>query len=162
LERVIDRLRPEAIAAIAAHFKVPPGAVPALVRLQIKPDRGVIGWAATTSEIRGLELTADADWPTGLLDLVGAVVDSLPEGSSRAFLHLQDVVALEVYAAQLWTPSGRAMVEVVWPLQKGGSRVQLDGGGWSDDDLTRATAALRWLEALPRPRHQPTNDARPG
>jgi hypothetical protein len=157
--RVIDRLRPEAIAAIATHFQVPPGAVPVLVRLEIKPDRQVIGFAATTTGVQGLALTADVDWPIGQLDLVGAATDALPEGSRRPFLHFPDVVALDVYAAQLWTPSGHAMVEVVWPLQKGGSRVQLDGGDWSDDDLTRATSALRWLEALPCPGYQAPSGA---
>jgi hypothetical protein len=161
VERVTDRLRPEAIAAIAAHFKVPPGAVPVLIRMDITPGQRAIGWAATTTEIRGLELTASDDWPSGQLDFVGAATDTLPEGSGRAFLHLQDVVALEIYAAQLWTPSGHAMVEVVWPLQKGGSRIQLDGGNWSDDDLTQATAALRWLEALPRPGHRQPLDVDP-
>jgi hypothetical protein len=159
---VTDRLRPEAIAAIAAHFKVPPGAVPVLVRLEIKPDRGVSGWAATTTEIRGIALAAATDWPAGQLDFVGAATDTLPDGSARAFLHLQDVVALEVYAAQLWTPSRRAMVEVVWPLQHGGSRIQFDGGEWSDDDLAQGTAALRWLEALPRPGTRGPLDAQSG
>jgi hypothetical protein len=141
---------PEAVAALGAHFGVPPSAVPVLIRLEVQPGRTATGWAATTTDVRGLELTPPSDWPAGQLDLVGALVEQAPDEQDRPFLHLAGIAAMSAYAAQLHIPTGHAMVEVVWPSGPRTSRIELTGGEWTDADLAAAAAAARWLESLPR------------
>ena len=141
---------PEAVAALGAHFGVPPSAIPVLIRLEVRPGRIATGWAATTTDVRGLELTPPFDWPAGQLDLVGALVEHAPADQDRPFLHLAGIAAMSAYAAQLHIPTGHAMVEVVWPIGPRTSRIELSGGEWTDADLAAASAAARWLENLPR------------
>jgi hypothetical protein len=139
---------PEAVAALGAHFGVPRAAVPILVRLDVRPGRVATGWAATTSDARRIHLAAGADWPLGRLDIVGALVDRAPVGTDRPFFNLEGVAAVSAYAAQLHVPTGRAMVEVVWPVGERTSRIELTGGAWDDGDVAAAAAAVRWLERL--------------
>lgn len=141
---------PEAVAALGAHFGVPPSAVPVLIRLEVQPGQTATGWAATTTDVRRLELTPPSDWPAGQLDLVGALVEQVPDDRDRPFLHLAGIAAMAAYAAQLHIPTGHVMVEVVWPIGPRTSRIELTGGGWTDADLAAASAATRWLENLPR------------
>ena len=141
---------PEAVATLAAHFGVPPDAVPVLVRLDVQPDRGATGWVATTTDVRRVRLAPSPDWPAGQLDVVGALVEQVPEDQERPFLHLAGVAAISGYAAQLHIPSGRAMVEVTWSVGPRTARIELTGEDWTDDDLAAASVAVRWLEKLPR------------
>ena len=143
---------PEAVATLAAHFGVPPDAVPVLVRLDVQPDQGATGWVATTSDVRRVRLPPSPDWPAGQLDVVGALVDQVPADRERPFLHLEGVAAISGYAAQLHIPSGRAMVEVTWSVGPRTARIELTGEDWTDADLAAASVAVRWLERLPRAR----------
>ena len=140
---------PEAVATLAAHFGVPPDAIPVLVRLDAVPEHGATGWVATTADVRRVHLPPSPDWPAGQLDVVGALVDRAPDDRGRPFLHLEGVAAVSGYAAQLHIPSGRATVEVVWSVGPRTSRIELTGEDWTDDDLAAAGAAVRWLERLP-------------
>ena len=140
---------PEAIAMLAAHFGVPPDAIPVLVRLDVAPGHGVTGWAATTADVRRVRLPPSPDWPAGQLDVVGALVEHVPDDEGRPFLHLEGVATVSGYAAQLHIPSGRAMVEVVWSVGPRTSRIELTGDDWTDEDLAAAGVAVRWLERLP-------------
>ena len=141
---------PEAVATLAAHFGVPSDAVPVLIRLDVQPGQAATGWAATTADVRRVRLPASAEWPAGQLDLVGALVERPPDDRARPFLHLEGVAAVSAYAAQLHVPSGRAMVEVAWSVGPRTARIELSDEEWTDDDLRAASAAVRWLEGLPR------------
>ena len=141
---------PEAVATLATHFGVPPEAVPVLVRLDAAPGHGATGWVATTTDVRRIRLAPSPDWPAGQLDVVGALVEQVPDDRDRPFLHLEGVAAVSGYAAQLHIPSGRAMVEVTWSVGPRTARIELTGEDWTDDDLAAASVAVRWLDGLPR------------
>ena len=141
---------PEAVATLAAHFGVPPDAVPVLARLDVQPGSDATGWVATTTDVRRVRVPASPDWPAGQLDIVGGLVEQVPDDPARPFLYLEGLAAISGYAAQLHIPSGRAMVEVTWSVGPRTARIELTGDAWTDDDLAAASAAARWLQGLPR------------
>lgn len=136
---------------ISERIGIPPGA--AWAEVVIPATTEPLVEAAIMLEGRFSGPSAPFERPDGppcRFEMLGIIVECVPENRQRIYMGSPTGHAIEVWLAAAKLPNGRAGAEVAWCKDHRESRLMLEHGVWTNSDLQDIGKAVKWLEAIPR------------